>query len=235
MAEFCSIGASSSTPPIGSRFLTFFSKYRAGVHLLGGILAGVAICLLVIRLSGLALVSQDDLEKQAQLFADLQQENYELTDDLFKYHGLDAVFDHTDLPYDESADAHAVVADARHQALQQGKFLMITFGANWCVDCRTLSRNLRTDDVQAYTDGVFDFANVDVGKFNRNTDVAEELGVDLTRGIPVAVFFDPSGNKIGATNDGQLEPSRFYTSKQILKFVRGIAEKSLIAAPDSVQ
>jgi hypothetical protein len=45
------------------------------------------------------------------------------------------------------------------------------------------------------------FVNVDVGKFNRNRDVAKSLGVTLTRGIPVAVFFDPQGRVIGTTND----------------------------------
>ena len=107
--------------------------------------------------------------------------------------------------------------------------------ANWCMDCRTLHHNLKTDEVRAYTEDLFHFANVDVGKFNRNREVATELGIDLQRGIPVAIFFDPEGNKIGTTNDGQLEPARYYTSKQILKFVRDIAEKSVIAAPDSVQ
>ena len=205
------------------------------MHFVGGIIAGGVVCLVVLRLAGLNVVSQNDLDEQAQLITDLQQENYELTNDLFNYQGPDAVFDPADLPYDESADAYAIVADARHQALQAGKFLMITFGANWCMDCRTLYRILKTDDVAAYTDGIFDFINVDVGKFNKNRDVAEELGVDLARGIPVAIFFDPTGTKIGTTNDGQLEPARFYSSKQILKFVRDIAEKSLISAPDSIQ
>ena len=112
---------------------------------------------------------------------------------------------------------------------------MITFGANWCTDCRTLYHNLKTDDVMAYTDSVFHFANVDVGEFDRNKDVAEELGIELARGIPVAIFFDAAGNKIGTTNDGQLETARFYTSKQILKFVRDIAERSSIQAPDAVE
>ena len=205
------------------------------MHFVGGIIAGGVVCLVVLRLAGLNVVSQNDLDEQAQLITDLQQENHELTNDLFNYQGPDAVFDPTDLPYDESADAHAIVADARQKARQAGKFLMITFGANWCMDCRTLYRILKTDDVAAYTDGIFDFINVDVGKFNKNRDVAEELGVDLARGIPVAIFFDPTGIKIGTTNDGQLEPARFYSSKQILKFVRDIAEKSLISAPDSIQ
>lgn len=205
------------------------------MHFVGGILAGGVICLVVLRLSGLAIVSQHELDRQTQLVADLQIENYELTDDLFNYQGSNAVFDPADLPYDGTVDALAMVADARQQAQQAGKFLMITFGANWCMDCRTLYHNLNTDDVMAYSDDIFHFANVDVGKFNRNKDVAEQLGVDLARGIPVAVFFDPAGNKIGTTNDGQLEPARYYSSKQILKFVRDIAEKSLITAPDSVQ
>ena len=186
-------------------------------------------------MSDLALVSKEDLDKQAQLLTDLQKENAELIDDLFDYKGPDAVFDPDDLPYDGSVDARAMVEEARRQASQAGRFLMITFGANWCMDCRTLYHSLKTDEVREYTDEVFHFAHIDVGKFNRNREVARELGIDLSRGIPVAIFFDPAGNKIGTTNDGQLEPARFYTSKQILKFVRDIAEKSVIAAPDSVR
>ena len=128
-----------------------------------------------------------------------------------------------------------MVADARQKALQGDQFLMITFGANWCMDCRTLYHSLKTDEVTEFANDVFLFAHVDVGKFNRNREIARELGVDLSRGIPVAIFFDPEGNKIGTTNDGQLEPARFYTSKQILKFVRNIVEKSLISAPDSIE
>ena len=229
------MGASSNVPPDRSRFLPLNLKYRAGVHFVGGIFAGGVICMVVLRLSGLAVVSQVELDKQAQMVTDLQIENHELTDDLFNYQGPDAAFDPADPPYDELADAHAVVADARQQAVQADKILMVTFGANWCMDCRMLYRHLKTDDVMAYTDGLFQFANVDVGKFNRNRDLAEELGVDLARGIPVAIFFDVAGNKIGTTNDGELETSRYYSSKQILKFVRNIAEKSVITAPDSVQ
>lgn len=234
-SEFCAINPCSRFPVYRSSVLDHFPKYRARLGFVGGFFAGSAAIVIALWAGGLSLVSQRDLDEQAKLIADLQQDNNELTDDLFQYQGPDAVFDPTDLPYDKSADAHAMVANARQQALQSGHFLMITFGANWCMDCRTLYHNLKADDVRAYTDGVFQFANVDVGKFNRNRDVAEQLGVDLARGIPVAIFFDPSGNKIGTTNSGQLEPARFYTSKQILKFVRDIAEKSLIAAPDSVQ
>ena len=212
-----------------------FSKYHATVAFVGGVVIGAAAILLAFRVGGLAVVSREELDEQAQLIADLQQENYELTDDLFNYQGPDAVFDPDDLPYNADADASADVATGRQDAMANDQFLMITFGANWCIDCRTLYHHLKSDEVRAFTDDMFHFVTVDVGKFNRNRDVARELGVDLSRGIPVAVFFDPEGREIGNTNDGQLEPAQFYSSQQILKFVRDIVERSLIAAPDSVQ
>lgn len=188
----------------------------------------------MLRVAGLVVVSKHDLDEQSQLIHDLRNENSELTDDLFDYQEPDGRFDALDLPYDESTNADAIVADARQQALQESRFLMITFGANWCMDCRALYHNLNSDEVMAYTREVFHFANVDVGNFDRNRDTAERLGVDLTYGIPVAIFFDPEGNEIGTTNEGQLDAARLYSSKQILKFVRDIAEKSLITSPDSV-
>ena len=212
-----------------------FSKYHTGLAFVGGTVAGVVTTWAILKLSGFALVSQQDLDEQIQLIADLQQENYELTDDLFAYKGPNVVFDTSDLPYKVDADASITVASARQQAVDDEKFLMVTFGANWCLDCRTLYHLLSSPEVRSFTEDTFDFVNVNVGKFNSNVDLATDLGVDLRRGIPVAVFFDPDGQVIGTTNKGQLEPARYYTSKQILKFVRDIVEKSLIAAPDSVQ
>lgn len=214
--------------------MSTFSKYRAGLSFVGGIVVGVTIGLAALRLSGFALVSQQDHDEQVQLIADLQEEIHELTDDLFAYQGPDAVFDMGDLPYEDDADAPTTVASARQRAIDDGKFLMVTFGANWCLDCRTLYHHLRSPEVRTFTADIFDFVNVNVGKFNVNVGLAADLGVDLRRGIPVAIFFGPDGQVIGTTNEGQLEPARFYSSKQILKFVRDIVEKSLIAAPDSV-
>jgi len=215
--------------------MSAFPKYRAGPAFVGGVVFGVAISLALLRLSGFALIRQQQLDEQSAQIADLREEVYELTDNLFVYRGPDVEFDRSDLPYRDDADAAAVIVSARQRAVNHAKFLMITFGANWCLDCRTLYQRLRSPEVLAFTADTFEFVNVSVGKFNVNVDLATELGVDLRRGIPVAVFFGPDGQVIGTTNEGQLEPSRFYTSKQILKFVRDIVEKSLIAAPDSVQ
>lgn len=189
----------------------------------------------VLWLGGYALVSRQHLEAQSDMLTELRAENLELTEDLFRprvFQGTEA--DGEPPPYDANADARTEVATVRAVAVRDQKFLMITFGANWCMDCRNLHRRLKSEDVQQYTSDRFLFVNVDVGKFNQNADLAKELGVTLSRGIPVAIFFDPDGMVIGTTNEGQLEPARRYTSKQILRFVRDIAERSQVTTPDSV-
>ena len=212
-----------------------FSQYRAILVFVGGVVAGVLLTLAVFRFGGNAPVGRQELDEQSQLIADLRKENLELTEDLFRYQGGQGGPDTFDAPYADDADPSSTVAAARQRALDSGKFLMVTFGANWCIDCLSLYRHLRNPEVRAFTSDTFDFVHVNVGKFNVNLSLASDLGVDLRRGIPVAIVFGPDGQVIGTTNDGQLEPSRYYTSKQILKFVRDIVEKSQISAPDSVR
>ena len=224
------VGNESRSKPLIS------NKHVHLISLLLGVMLGVAACQAVLWIGGLAPVDRQELSRLEQTVADLEAENRELSDELFSPRlipGLTPI----DLvrPYDDEADARAEVDAARAAALDAGKFLMVTFGANWCQDCRTLYVHLESDDVAGYVRDRFEFAHVNVGKFNRNTELAEELGVSLERGIPVAIFYDPQGAVIGTTNDGQLEPSRLYSSKQILKFVRDVAERSRILAPDAVR
>ena len=204
------------------------------------VLAAVFVCGLLayhiaLQFGGRVIVDQTRLGELEQQVQRLQDENNQLFDELFSQKpNYDPMADMGSLPYDGETDARTAVKEAREQAQQEGKFLMVTFGANWCPDCRNLHRHLKSDVVRSYTDDRFLFVNVDVGKLNQNRELAQELGVSLRRGIPVAIFFDTTGQVIGATNDGELEPARHYTSPQILKFVRDVAERSRILAPDAV-
>ena len=200
-----------------------------------GIICGLAIYHVALKLGGFTLLSRQVLEQKHNALTELEEENRELTEELFRPRGAShEVLDKSDLPYNGDDDATGEVAAARAAAVSERKFLMVTFGANWCRDCRNLHLILHTEELEDYTRDLFLFVNVDVGKFNRNRHVAEELGISLSKGIPVAVFFDPQGRVIGTTNEGELEPARRYSSKQILKFVRDIAERSQISAPDAV-
>ncbi|HSG96435.1 MAG TPA: thioredoxin family protein [Woeseiaceae bacterium] len=205
------------------------------ISFVAGLIVGVAAYHAALAVGGHKPVSEGYLlELEARLLR-LEQENAELTDELFapRVEG-GIVLSGSDMPYDETADAASSIIEAREQARAENKFLMVTFGANWCLDCRTLHHHLTTEPVAGYAQDLFRFVNIDVGKLNQNRDVAEGLGVSLARGIPVAIIFDRDGSLLGTTNDGQLEPARYYSSKQILKFVRDIAERRRIVAPDAI-
>jgi len=207
-----------------------------GLVFLAGLIGGLVIYHSMMVISGQTPVDRDLLDEQQAELEQLREENLELTEELFSPRARGGIdFSDQELPYDSQADSVAAVENARARAQDENKFLMVTFGANWCLDCRTLHRHLNSEPVASYTSDLFEFVNVDVGKFNQNRDIAEALGVSLTVGIPVAIFFDPEGEVIGTTNEGQLEPARHYSSRQILKFVRDIAERSRILAPDSVE
>lgn len=200
-----------------------------------GAVIGAATYNAVLTLSGRHIVSDTDLNLQAERIAALESENQELTEELFSPQERNLPpLDITQGPYSGGEDASSEIINARADAKDSERFLMVTFGANWCYDCRNLHHMLETDEVLSYTNDLFDFVFVDVGKLNQNRQIAERLGVDLNRGIPVAVFYAPDGALIGTTNDGQLESARYYSSKQILKFVKDVAERSRIAAPDAI-
>lgn len=206
------------------------------ITFVAGVIIGLAAYHGGLVVAGKTPVSQSLINEQQARLEQLREENAELTDELFAPRASGGiVFSHDAMPYDEEGDAASLISNARSEAKSEGKFLMVTFGANWCLDCRTLHHHLSNPPVADYTRDLFRFVNVDVGKLNQNREVAESLGVSLARGIPVAIVFDREGKVVGTTNDGQLEPARHYSSKQILKFVRDIAERNRIVAPDDVE
>jgi thiol-disulfide isomerase/thioredoxin len=143
--------------------------------------------------------------------------------------------DRAHLPYTPTADAHRDIADAKARAAANGKMVMVTFGANWCPDCLTLHKDLEDPVAREYADKKFERVNVDVGEFDKNADVARELGVAPVNGIPLAVFFSSDGRPICDTRRGELEPSRHYTSSEILDFLKEVVDHRRVVNPDQRQ
>jgi len=134
-------------------------------------------------------------------------------------------------PYDPAADAGQDLAAAQARARVAKKSVMVIFGANWCPDCIVLHRLLDEPDTRAYVRAHFEIVSVDLGRFDKNTDMAQRLGVNLDKGIPAAAFLAADGSSIGNTNQGELEASRHYHSDMILRFLREVAEHHKITRP----
>ena len=134
-------------------------------------------------------------------------------------------------PYPPPANAAADLRQARERARRSAKLLMVVFGGNWCPDCRALHDRLHESPVREYVERHFEIVNVNIGDMDANLEIAKDLGVSLKKGVPAAAFFTPDGKPVGFTNQGELEPARQYDARQVLTFLRRVAEQRVIEKP----
>jgi thioredoxin 1 len=132
--------------------------------------------------------------------------------------------------YPPPEKAAADLAAARQRAKASGRMLMVIFGGNWCPDCHVLHDRLEESPVREYVEKNFVVVGINIGDMNVNLQIAKDLGVDLKQGVPSAGFFGPDGKPIAVTH-GELAPSRRYDAKQVLEFVRKVAEQHVIERP----
>lgn len=143
-------------------------------------------------------------------------------------------FDATNLPYKSDVDARTAVEAGKVRASESGKMLMVTFGANWCPDCLTLQKNLRDPETHAYAERNFEMVNIDVGDSVKSARVERDLDMAVNT-IPLAMFYASDGKPICDTQRGELKPSRHYSSREILGFLREVVDYRRAVSPDQRQ
>ncbi|HET6163107.1 MAG TPA: thioredoxin family protein [Planctomycetota bacterium] len=98
--------------------------------------------------------------------------------------------------YDEKADAHADVKAALAVAKRENKRVLIQWGANWCGWCLKLHGLLASDpELAKKVLYEYEVVHVDIGQFDKNMDLAKELGADF-RGVPYLTILDATGDAL---------------------------------------
>lgn len=125
--------------------------------------------------------------------------------------------------YDEAADARADVERAVTDAAQSGMSVLLVFGANWCGDCKVLDLALKSGAASTLVQQRFRVVKVNVGRFDRNVDLAERYGVPLKRGIPAIAVLSGQGVPWYATTAGELADARKMGDTAIHDFLARVA------------
>jgi thiol-disulfide isomerase/thioredoxin len=123
-------------------------------------------------------------------------------------------------PYDDSANAQAEVEAAKMRAIAEHKFVLLDFGGNWCPDCRVTAGVLALGDVRPWVDGSFETVMIDVGRINKNLDIARQYGVKISA-VPTIIILDPNGHMINAGNPAALQDARGMTPQAIVDTIYG--------------
>lgn len=134
-------------------------------------------------------------------------------------HGADA-------PYDEGADAKREIRQALSEAAQARVPVLVVFGANWCGDCRMLDRAMKEGASAPLIARAFRVVKIDVGKYDRNLDIAESYGVPLKKGIPAVAILSSGSEVLYATRAGELADARRMGESGVYEFFKRVSENS---------
>ena len=96
--------------------------------------------------------------------------------------------------FDETRNANEDVDAALAEGAEADKITLVVMGANWCHDSRALAGWFTQDaDISQVLDRDFVVTYVDVGRKNRNIDVAQRFGFESIVGTPTMVMVAPDG------------------------------------------
>ncbi len=128
------------------------------------------------------------------------------------------------IPYDEAADAKADIAAALVAAQRAKVPVLVVFGANWCGDCKVLDLSFKEGAAAPLIAKNFRVVKVNVGRMDRNVDIAESYGVPLKKGIPAVAVLSDKGKVYYATQAGELADARKMGDAGIVDFFTTVAK-----------
>src|SRR5580704_18689909 len=95
--------------------------------------------------------------------------------------------------YSDTADAHHDIAQALVTAQHEHKRVILDFGGNWCGDCQVLDIYMHQQPNLDLLDNNFVLVHVNIGHYDRNTDLAEKYEIPLKKGVPGLAVLDAHG------------------------------------------
>ncbi len=121
--------------------------------------------------------------------------------------------------YPAIADANLDINSALAAAQRAHKRVLLDFGANWCYDCHVLDLAFHRPELKAMLDAHYVVVHVDVGKMDKNVDVAERYQVPLKKGIPALAVLDSNGKLLFSQQKGEFESARSLAPDDLSAFL----------------
>ena len=119
--------------------------------------------------------------------------------------------------YKADANATQDIRRALAVAGKQHKNVLVDFGGNWCIDCHVLENAFHQPRIAPLLDGNYIVVHVDVGKYDKNLDLAKKYHVDLEKGVPSLAVLDAQGKVLYATGD--FERARMMSEDDVIQFL----------------
>jgi thioredoxin 1 len=119
--------------------------------------------------------------------------------------------------YKADANAARDIRRALATAVKQHKNVLLDFGGNWCIDCHILDNAFHQPRIAPLLNSNYIVVHVDVGKYEKNLDLAKKYHVNLEKGVPSLAVLDAMGKVLYATGD--FERARMMSEDDVIQFL----------------
>jgi hypothetical protein len=120
---------------------------------------------------------------------------------------------------DLEAKARREITAAVERAAEDGKRVLVVFGADWCVDSGALKRTFRHALLLPLLADGYEVVHLDVGDREHHRRIASDWGIDYAAGIPAAAVLDADGELVTATTEGELASARTMSPIEVATLV----------------
>ena len=121
--------------------------------------------------------------------------------------------------YPATPDAKPEIHEALLKARHEHKRVILDFGGNWCPDCHVLNTYFHQSPNDKLLADNFILVDVNIGRYDMNTDVAEKYGVPLKKGVPAVAVLSPDGKVVYAQATGEFENMRHMEAQAVTDFL----------------
>jgi thioredoxin 1 len=119
--------------------------------------------------------------------------------------------------YKPDANAIQDIRRALAVAGKQHKNLLLDFGGNWCIDCHVLENAFHQPRIAPLLNNNYIVVHIDVGKYDKNLDLAKKYRVNLEKGVPSLAVLDVQGKVLYSTGD--FERARMMSEDDVIQFL----------------
>lgn len=121
--------------------------------------------------------------------------------------------------YPANADAKRDIRAAIAKAAKEKKHVIVEFGALWCLDCHILDNAFKTPGTKELLDANYVVVHVDVGRYDKNLDLAKLYKVPLDKGIPAMAVLDSKGKVLVSNQAGEFQAARRMKMEDVVTFL----------------
>lgn len=110
------------------------------------------------------------------------------------------------------------VDEAFKTAAKTHRKVLLDFGGNWCPDCRKLAGVFNVPSVERWLDANFVVVPVNVGRIDKNLDLAAKYGIKIQE-VPTVLILTPDGHLLNADGTHTLGNARAMSAQAVIDLI----------------